>query len=323
MTSLFWWMPTFSFAWPWLLALLPLPWLVRRFAPPVPPRDASLRVPWGERLVAVGGRLVPARARAQAPLLLWAAWALLCMAAARPQQLGDPIQPPQSGRDMMLALDLSGSMANHYMRFGGRIVPRVVVAKAVLADFLERRAGDRVGLVVFGDRAYVLTPLTRDLDTVHEQLAGAEAGLAGMHTALGDAIALSTRRLIALPARQRVLVLLTDGVNEGGVIDPIKAAALARDAGVRIHTIAIDDESDDDGGLGEATLAEVARMTGGRTYVARDVDALVGIYSEIDRIEPGRFAGRPLRPRVERYPWPLAAACVCALLMLWRRERSR
>lgn len=324
---------TVSFAWPWMLALLPLPWIVRRFAPSIPPRDAALRAPWGERLVAVGGRIGPARARTASPLL-WAVWALLCVAAARPQQLGDVVQPPQSGRDMMLALDLSGSMETYDMRFGGQVVQRVVAAKAVLADFLDRRAGDRVGLVVFGDRAFVLTPLTRDLDSVREQLAGTEVGLPGRGTAIGDAIALATRRLRALPSDRRVLVLLTDGVNEGGVIDPLKAAALARDSGVRIHTIAFGGGDADtflgmplslpggDGGVDEATLQQVAKMTGGRAFVARDVDQLVGIYAEIDRIEPVKFAGQRLRPREERYPWPLAAAFACALLMLWRRRSA-
>ena len=334
------WLPSWAtlwsmaFAWPWALCALPLPWLVRRFAPPMAPDDASLRAPWGERLVAVGGRTGPARVRARTPLL-WLTWALLCLAAARPQQLGDIVQPPQTGRDMMLALDLSGSMETPDMNYGGDIVQRVVAAKAVLADFLERRAGDRVGLVVFGDHAFVLTPLTRDLDTVREQLADSVVGLPGRGTALGDAIALATRRLRALPSKQRVLVLLTDGVNDGGVIDPMRAAALARDSGVRIHTIAFGGGDSlslmgftmsmpgNADGVDEKTLQDVAKMTGGRAFVARDVDSLIGIYREIERIEPIKFAGQRLRPRLERYPWPLTAAFVCVLLMLWRRERLR
>lgn len=321
------------FAWPWVLAALPLPWLVTWLAPPLPARDAALRVPYGERLSAMGGRTGPVRPRAS--FLPWLAWALLCVAAARPQQWGEIIQPPTSGRDMMLAVDLSGSMETPDMRLGGESVPRVAAAKAVLADFLDRRAGDRVGLVVFGDRAYALTPQTRDLDTVREQLAGTEVGLAGRGTAIGDAIGLAVRRLRALPAKERVLVLLTDGVNSAGALDPQKAAQLARDNDVRIHTIAFGgaDEpltlmgmplpvSTGDAEMDEDGLAKIAATTGGRAFVARNVDQLVGIYAEIDRIEPLKQTGQPLRPRLERYFWPLALALLCAMTMLWWRERE-
>src|SRR3970040_1497504 len=164
--------------------------------------------------------------------------ARLCVAAARPQQLGDAVQPPSAGRDLMLALDLSGSMSEPDMELGGRPVDRLTAAKAVLADFLDRRGGDRVGLLVFGRRAYALTPLTLDRDSVREQLGDSVVGLAGQETASGDAIGLAVKRLRTQPAGQRVLILLTDGVNTAGALDPKKAAELARDEGVRVHTIA-------------------------------------------------------------------------------------
>jgi Ca-activated chloride channel family protein len=209
----------------------------------------------------------------------------------------------------------------------------LTAAKAVIADFLERRSGDRVGLVVFGERAYALTPLTRDLQTVQEQLDGTVTGLAGRATAIGDAIGLATKRLQQQPAEQRVLILLTDGVNTAGALAPDKAAQIARDAGVRIHTVAF-------GGYGaglsvfgipirrpssseitdEAGLKRIAELTGGRAYVARDVDQLVGIYAEIDRLEPVQRPGQRLRPRIERYAWPLSASLLLALLVLWQRR---
>ena len=320
------------FAWPWLLLALPLPWLMRRLWPAAPSAAPALRVPYGERLDTIGGR--SARARPQGlGLLPWFAWALLCVAAARPQQLGDIVQPPQAGRDLMLAVDLSGSMDERDIELEGRVVPRLTAAKAVIADFLERRSGDRVGLVVFGERAYALTPLTRDLQTVQEQLDGTVTGLAGRATAIGDAIGLATKRLQQQPAEQRVLILLTDGVNTAGALAPDKAAQIARDAGVRIHTIAF-------GGYGaglsvfgvpirrqsssditdEAGLKRIAELTGGRAYVARDVDQLVGIYAEIDRLEPVQRPGQRLRPRIERYAWPLSASLLLALLVLWQRR---
>jgi Ca-activated chloride channel homolog len=322
------------FAWPWWLAALPLPWLVHRFWPAAASAAPALRVPYGERLSAIGGKIGRARPRGLG-VLPWLAWALLCIAAARPQQLGDLVQPPQSARDLMLAVDLSGSMDERDIELGGRVVSRLTAAKAVLADFLERRSGDRVGLIVFGQRAYALTPLTRDLDTVREQLDGTATGLAGRETAIGDAIGLAIKRLQTQPAEQRVLILLTDGINTAGALDPVKAAELARDAGVRIHTIAF-------GGYGaglsifgipiprvssdqltdEAGLKRIAERTGGRAFVARDVDQLAGIYVEIDRLEPVKRPGQRLRPRIERYAWPLAGALLCALLVLWQRRTA-
>lgn len=320
------------FAWPWLLLALPLPWLVRRLWPAASSAAPALRVPYGQRLDAIGGRSVRAQPKGLG-LLPWLAWALLCVAAARPQQLGEIVQPPQAGRDLMLAVDLSASMDERDIELGGRTVPRLTAAKAVIADFLERRSGDRVGLIVFGERAYALTPLTRDLQTVREQLDGTATGLAGRATAIGDAIGLATKRLQKRPATQRVLILLTDGVNTAGALDPAKAAQIARDAGVRIHTIAF-------GGYGaglsvfgvpirmasssdatdEAGLKRIAELTGGRAFIARDVDQLAGIYAEIDRLEPVKMPGQRLRPRIERYPWPLSAALLCAVLLAWRRR---
>ncbi len=318
-----------GFAWPWMLLALPLPWLVRWLAPPVRSTIPALRVPWGQRLDSISGQPgAPGHVRAM-PVLAWLAWTLLCVAAARPQQLGEVERPPQSGRDLMLAVDLSGSMSEEDMRLGGRVVDRLTAAKAVLADFLDRREGDRVGLIVFGQRAYVSAPLTLDRDTVRDQLLDSVVGLAGRETAIGDAIGLATKRFDAQSAPQRVLVLLTDGVNTAGMLDPLKAAEIARDQRVRIHTIAFGG----DGGqlsvfgfrvpgagatieLDEAVLAKIATTTGGRAFRARDTEELAGIYTDIDRLEPVRREGEPVRPRIERYPWPLAAALLAGLLAL-------
>lgn len=313
-----------AFAWPWLLAALPLPWLARRGLPPRRSAEAALRVPYGARLhgIAAARRTAGGGARLAA---LWLAWALLCVAAARPQQLGVPLAPPQQGRDLMLAVDLSGSMGEEDMELGGRVVDRLTAAKAVIADFLERRAGDRVGLLVFGERAHLLTPLTADRATVQAQLQATAVGLAGRATAIGDAIGLAVKRLREQPPGQRVLVLLTDGVNTAGVLEPLKAAELAREEGVRVHTIAFGSAGGgfslfgvpvQGGGaeIDEDTLARVAAMTGGRFFRARDAQELAGIYAELDRLEPVDVAAAPARPRLERYPWPLAAALLLALL---------
>ena len=333
-----------AFAWPWMLAALPLPLLARWLLPRRRATGAALRVPWAERLRAIATVGGPSRAATGAGVLAWIAWALLCVAAARPQMLGPPVAPPQAGRDLMLAVDLSGSMGEVDMALGGRPVDRLTAAKAVLADFLERRAGDRVGLVVFGERAYALTPMTRDLATVRAQLEDSVVALAGRETAIGDAIGLATKRLLAarasMPAREgradpQVLVLLTDGVNTAGVLDPRKAAEVARDAGVRIHAIGFGTEAGalslfgfslpapGGPGIDEETLQYVADTTGGRYFRARDTQALAGIYAELDRIEPVERPGEPIRPRIERYPLPLGAALAVAVLAFAWPRRGR
>ena len=333
------WLGIDGFAWPWLMLAIPVPLVVRAVLPARANPQPALRVPWGERLrrVASGGML-QAGGRGF-PWLAMLAWSLLCVAAARPQDLGPPIAPPQVGRDMMLAVDLSASMGEEDMEFGGRLVDRLTAAKAVLADFLDRRVGDRIGLVVFGDRAFALTPLTLDRDSVRQQLDASVVGLAGRATALGDAIALSTKRLQQQRTEQRaekehVLIVLTDGVNTAGVLEPAKAAQIARDTGVRIHAIAFGGEGGGalsvfglqlpTGGdeVDEAGLQRIAKLTGGRFFRARDTEALAGIYAEIDALEPVQRQGQAVRPRIERYPWPLGLALALGVLALLLRRRG-
>jgi Ca-activated chloride channel family protein len=306
-----------ALAWPWALLALPLPWLMRWW----PRRNAAapaLRVPYAAGALAELGQASGAAGWRIGRLLLWLAWACLCVAMARPQQLGDPVTPPQQGRQMMLAVDVSGSMSEPDMMLGNQVVQRLSAAKAVLADFLDRRAGDRVGLLIFGERAYTLTPITADLTTVRNQLTDSEVGLAGRDTAIGDAIALAVKRLREQPEGQRVLILLTDGVSNAGVLQPLRAAELAKAEGVRVYPVAFGG----DGGMSlfgvqiaagddpvdEATLRRIADLTGGRAFRARNTDELAGIYAELDRLEPITAAGAAVRPYIERYAWPLALA---------------
>lgn len=306
-----------ALAWPWALLALPLPWLMRWW----PRRNAAapaLRVPYAAGALAELGQSSGAAGWRIGRLLLWLAWACLCVAMARPQQLGEPVTPPQQGRQMMLAVDVSGSMSEPDMMLGNQVVQRLSAAKAVLADFLDRRDGDRVGLLIFGERAYTLTPITADLTTVRNQLTDSEVGLAGRDTAIGDAIALAVKRLREQPEGQRVLILLTDGVSNAGVLQPLRAAELAKAEGVRVYPVAFGG----DGGMSlfgvqiaagddpvdEATLRRIAELTGGRAFRARNTDELAGIYAELDRLEPITAAGAAVRPYIERYAWPLALA---------------
>ncbi len=318
-------------AWPWLWLLLPMPWLVQRWWPPRRSRGAALRLPGAADATALMQR--GSRAGG-AGVLAWLAWGLLVIAASRPQSLGPPQQPPASGRGMFIALDLSGSMGEQDMQLGGAAVDRLTAAKAVLSDFLDRRQGDRLGLIVFGERAYVLTPLTRDLKSVRAQLGDSAVNLAGRATAIGDAIALAVKRLSRVPKGERVLVLLTDGVSNAGMLDPLQAAELARQAGVRIHTIAFGGDATTVSVFGmpialpgagddvdETTLRRISAATGGKMFRARDAGELAAIYHEIDRLEPVSQPGPRWRPKIERYPpFLLASLLLAALAWAWPRR---
>lgn len=307
----------------WALLALPLPLLAWWLLPPAPLGQAALRLPLYHALGGAEQRSSGARRGSLWLALL--AWGLLVLAAARPQGLGAPVPLPLAGRDLMLAVDLSGSMRETDMVIGGQPVDRLTALKAVAGDFIERRVGDRLGLILFGSEAHVQTPLTFDRQTVRTLLFEAEIGLAGPETAIGDAIGLSVKRLRDQPGSEQVLILLTDGDNNAGRLEPLKAAELAAAAGIRIHSIGFGGEPPAEFiGLGqslnhypmdEATLKALAETTGGRYFRARDVRDLERIYAALDEIEPVQSAAQTLRPVHELYAWPLAGALLLAALI--------
>jgi Ca-activated chloride channel family protein len=302
----------FSLAWPWMLLALPLPFVLRVLIAPVS-TGAALRVP-----VLPTSKPLPASPRKRLPLSIAVlAWLLLAVAATRPQVPGTASQSV-SGRDLMLAFDVSMSMATADLRLEGRTVDRLQAARHLAHDFLERRRGDRVGLLVFGAQAYLHTPLSFDVQAVRAALAGMEPGLAGRETALGDAIALAVKHLRALPESARVLVLLTDGASTAGTLPPERAVWLARREFVRVHVIGIGAASE----LDDAALKSIAERTGGSYRRAADSDALARFFGEIDRLEPASAA--ETRTMRELYHWPLSAALglACLLLLLRLREGS-
>lgn len=321
------WIPgvELDLAWPWLLLALPLPWLVRYGLPRAESASgAALRVPFYRMMSQDLGTAAAHTARW--PLVLAAlAWMLLVLAAARPQWLGEPVALPMAGRDLMLAVDISGSMTEDDMLIGGRVVDRLTSVKAVAGDFIERREGDRVGLILFGQQAYLQTPLTFDRATARTLLFESAVGLAGRETAIGDAIGLAVKRLRDQPTEERVLILLTDGANTAGTIAPLKAAELASEAGVRIHTIGVG--SDPRAGFGafglsmgrnpldEATLSAIAESTGGRYFRARDVRELQGIYAALDELEPVESDEQTFRPVGELFAWPLGFSLLLSAMV--------
>lgn len=322
-------------AWPWMLALLPLPWLARRALPPADPaQGAALRVPFLREL-ARPGRAARLRHRRWPLLLAACAWLLIVAASARPQWLGEPVALPVSGRDIVLAVDLSQSMRERDFLIQGRPVDRLTATKWVADDFISRREGDRIGLILFGEQAYLQAPLTFDRETVWTLLNEAQIGLAGRATAIGDAIGLGVKRLREVADNDRVLILLTDGANTAGEVDPLQAADLAAHEGLKIYTIGIGaDEMLIQGLFGtrrvnpaadldEATLRAIADRTGGRYFRARDTVEFETIYRLLDELEPVERDPETFRPVAALYHWPLGAALVVIVLLAAIKLRER
>lgn len=315
-------------AWPWMLLLLPAPWLVRRFVPAEPiDKDAALRVPLaGEFSVIAGpGRLGGAKPWRMVLLVL--IWTLTVLAAARPQYVGEPESLPITGRDLLMAVDLSGSMEERDFELDGEWVDRLTATKAVARAFIDRRVGDRIGLILFGRETYVQTPLTFDRATVQTLLDEAVIGLAGTETAIGDAIGLAIKTLTdaGVDESRRVLILLTDGANTAGSVEPLKAADLARQRGMVIYTIGIGADAllvrslfgvrrvNPSADLDEQTLTTIAEGTGGQYFRARDIQSFQRIYEVLDELEPAASEESGFRPITELFHWPLAVATLIAI----------
>jgi len=322
------------FAWPWLLTVLPLPLLIRWLLPAQNPvEQAALKVPFLADF-SLGQTTASSQAK-QWPLLLAAiAWLLLVLACTRPQWLGEPIEQAVSGRDLMLAVDLSGSMEEQDFMINNKPVDRLTASKWVAGDFINRRVGDRIGLILFGTQAYLQTPLTFDRKTVLTLLNESVIGLAGENTAIGDAIGLAVKRLKNQAANSRVLILMTDGANTAGEISPLKAAELAAASHLKIYTIGIGADEmivrslfgnrkvNPSRDLDENTLVKIAESTGGRYFRARNADELSYIYLLLDKLEPVEKDKQYFRPRSELYLWPLSlalglVAVICLSRLRW------
>lgn len=310
-----------SFACPWAFMLLPLPYLVYRFAPPaIAAEEAALWVPSLQPFI--DSRHQRSQRRWPWWLLFPAlvCWAMLVTSTAQPQWLGEPLELPVSGRDLVLAVDLSGSMDTKDFSLQGQTVNRLTALKSVAGEFISRRQGDRLGLILFADQAYVQTPLTFDRKTVEQLLDEAVLGLAGEKTAIGDAIGLAVKRMKNVQSQERILILLTDGANTAGQISPLKAAELAAEQGLKIYTVGIGADEmvvgsffferrvNPSADLDEKTLTAIAEQTGGRYFRARDSAELEQIYAMLDTLEPVEKDQEIFRPVTALYFWPLGLA---------------
>ena len=314
-----------SFAWPWLLLLMPLPLLVYWLPKKNNERaNAALIMP---QLIESTAVHITSPSNKKAPLIiLCVCWLLSVLSLSQPQWLGDAIDIPTKGREMMIAVDLSGSMQIEDMSLRGSAVNRLDMLKVVLGDFIERRVGDRLGLILFADDAYMQTPMTFDRKTVKQMLEESVLGLVGRKTAIGDAIALAVKRFDAKQKSNKVLLLLTDGQNTAGKILPEQALELAIAKGITIYSIGIGadvmlQESlfgtrrvNPSSDLDEKTLTKLAEQTGGKYFRAKDSQGMNQIYQLLDQLEPIDQEQQQMRPLTALYYWPLALALLISML---------
>ena len=303
----------YELAYPWLLWLLIVPLLINRFVPPYKERKSAVQVPFFQRLVELTGAkpskgaLILQRMQFQ-KMWLPLAWVLIVVAMARPEFVGEPIVKQKSGRDLMVAVDLSGSMqATDFVNPDGQAVDRLVAVKSVLKEFVAQRQQDRLGLVVFGDAAFLQVPFTEDHEAWSTLLNETEIGMAGMSTVLGDAIGLSIKLFENSDTENRVLIVLTDGNDTGSKVPPVDAAKVAKKYGVTIYTIAIGDpETSGEQALDIDTLKRLSEITGGAYYQALDRQQLQEIYQRITELEPELYESLSYRPRRSLHHYPIA-----------------
>lgn len=326
----------FELAQPWALCLLLVPSLVWFLVPPAElPLPMALKLPFFEALKNKLKQQDTRFVRHSGVGIVFCIWALLVIALAGPRWVGEPQPLTRDGYNIMLALDLSGSMELNDMVVNGRPVSRLAVVKQAAVQFVKDRQGDRLGLILFGTRAYLQTPLTYDSHAVLARIDDATVGLAGTSTSLGDALGLAIKRLQAVPPKGRMVILLTDGANNSGVLAPLKAAELAKDDGIKVYTIGLGSEVDPsrfgglffrmNGGedLDETTLKAIANTTGGRYFRATDMASLQRIYRTINQLETVSQDEATVRPQQAYYPWPLALAFLLAMGWLIRQAGFR
>lgn len=308
--------------WPWLLSLIPLP-LLMRYVSAKKREEAALRVPFFHSATTINDHHSSQKNRhLLAYLWLWLIWLSLLMSAANPQWVGEPVSMSSSGRDLMLAVDISDSMAERDMVYQNRYIDRLSAVKLVVGNFVEHRLNDRLGLILFGSRAYIQAPLTYDRNTVGTLLWEAQLRFAGTSTAIGDAIGLAAKRLRNQEQTSRVLVLLTDGANTEGELTPQNAADLAAHFNIKIYTIGF---GSSDRQIDEETLISIAKKTGGRYFRAKNLEQLAEIHDELNRLEPVEQDAQSFRPVRALFYWPLSLSLILSLLFAahrWWQNRA-
>lgn len=312
---------------PWALLLLPLPWFIWRFVPPHRERDAALRVPFFRQIAASAqaeiqqGAAIRNRSRLQmgAGIIIWC---LIVLALAQPARVGAPVERVKAACDVIMAIDISGSMdAKDFKSGNGKPLQRLLAVKNVVRDFVAEREGDRMALIVFGSKAYLQAPLTEDLESITTLLDRTEVGIAGPHTAIGDAIGLAIKNFETSEIKQRLLILLSDGTDTASVMSPANATEIAASKSVEIYTIAVGDpNAEGENKVDVATLQKIATRTGGEFFFAGDSAALTSVYARIDALAPRKTETLSYRPRRSLAHWPLGLAVLIGMgtvCLLW------
>ena len=307
----------------WMFALLPLPLVVWRWLPAHAHRVAAVRAPMFSLLASLTGAspskgTVVRRRSAVRAILLGAMWAATVTSLARPVWLGKPIHIERSARDLLLMVDLSESMSEtDVIGANGQKISRLDAVKAVLEGFIEKRKGDRLGLVFFGAAPYLQVPFTPDTSVAAALLDEAVVGMAGNQTMLGDAVGLAVRLFRDSDAKNRVAILLTDGNDTGSLVPPVRAAAIAGRENIVLHVVGFGDPTTaGEQPLNEPVLTEMAKQTGGVYFHASDAKRLDAIYAELDAIEKVAFDARTYTPKRQLFHLPLGAVMVLLLLFV-------
>lgn len=316
-----------SLATPLALLALPLPLLVIYLLSPAgAPTSPALRVPLSILPADMTDHRAGSARKGLPYLLAWAAWISLVLALAGPRILTANTALPVSGREIILALDLSGSMESKDFTLDGKTARRIDAIKAIASEFIHRRRGDRIGLVFFAEQAEMAIVPTFDLASVDDVLKETEIGMLGRSTAIGDGLGLALKRLKDSSAPSRVVVLLSDGANTAGIVSADAAAELANALGIRVHTIALGNEalaSDGEAdGVDTAALAHIAQVSGGRAFRVRTTEDLRSVTAAIDQMETGQLAAPPVSIARELWPYPAAAALLLCIAGFAAGRRS-
>jgi len=325
-------------AYPWVLLAIILPLIIRFILPKTKSEESSsaLKVPFFNQLSLSFAKVNNTSGNLSGlKYLTCVIWILTVISGSGVQWLGKALSIPQTGRDLMIAIDLSGSMQTPDMMVNGKALTRIDVVKKAANEFINNRTGDRIGLILFGTRAYLQTPLTFDRQTVAQMLNDATIGIAGPETAIGDAIGLGIKQIMDYPGNSKAIVLLTDGGNNSGVLVPLDAANLAKKENIKIYTIGLGggemtvqtmfgprkvNTSDD---LDIDSLKQIADITGGQFFRADDGKSLDNIYHTINKLEPIKSDNITVRPVTPLYPWSLGLALVlCFILVTLKTRRN-
>ncbi|MDD9717407.1 VWA domain-containing protein [Dinoroseobacter sp. PD6] len=316
----------FELADPWILLLLPLPLVALRVLRSAQVTGGALLVPdrVGAALISAGRPKGPAQMLTPRNAALWLIWALVLLAISGPRDLAPVSALKVSGRDLAIVLDLSGSMVRDDFNLDDRAVTRLEAVKAVGADFARRRAGDRLALVVFGSEAYFASPFTFDTEAVARRIEEATIGISGRATSISDGLGLALKRLSTSTATSRVVILLSDGINNAGATNPRGVAELAARYGVRVHTIALGPKDLTTAEVGErgvvdaATLRAISQISGGESFRVRTTEDLVAVTEALDRLEATDGDGLAAEVYREYWVWPASLALVIGVWFGWR-----